>query len=156
MLEATTTACQFALLITNIQQCSISYYGVQRIHDKWVLFTINITHKWQVKSFVDDLITELGTVSSRVALLLRSAEVKPVFSRFKYPPFLWKSEGLHNKEERNKGTFNVKRCKAFTCVVALCISLGCASNRPEGPGLRLVRSGGHLQTSLSQSRVGKK
>ena len=34
------------------------------------------------KSFADDLNTELGAVSSRVALLLRSAEAKPTFSRF--------------------------------------------------------------------------
>ena len=34
------------------------------------------------KSFVDDLNTERGIVSSRVALLLRSAEIKPLFSRF--------------------------------------------------------------------------
>ena len=34
------------------------------------------------KSFVDDLNIKLGIVSSRVALLLRSAEIKPVFSRF--------------------------------------------------------------------------
>ena len=34
------------------------------------------------KSFADDLNKERGTVSSRVALLLRSAEVKPLFRRF--------------------------------------------------------------------------
>lgn len=34
------------------------------------------------KSFVDDLNTKRGIVSSRVALLLRSAEIKPLFSRF--------------------------------------------------------------------------
>ena len=34
------------------------------------------------KSHVDDLDAEAGTVRSRVALLLRSAEVYPVFSRF--------------------------------------------------------------------------
>ena len=33
----------------------------------------------QVKSFVDDLVMKLGTVSMRVALVLRSAEVQPVF-----------------------------------------------------------------------------
>ena len=33
----------------------------------------------QVKSFVDDLIMERGTVSMRVALVLRSAEVQPLF-----------------------------------------------------------------------------
>ena len=32
-----------------------------------------------VKSFVDDLVMKLGTVSMRVALVLRSAEVQPVF-----------------------------------------------------------------------------
>ena len=32
------------------------------------------------KSFADDLNLELGIVSSRVALLLRSTEIKPVFS----------------------------------------------------------------------------
>ena len=32
-----------------------------------------------VKSFVDDLVTEPGTVSMRVALVLRSAEVQPWF-----------------------------------------------------------------------------
>ena len=34
------------------------------------------------KSFVDDLNTEQGAVSSRVALLLRSAEAKPMLYRF--------------------------------------------------------------------------
>jgi hypothetical protein len=34
------------------------------------------------ESFADDLNSERGTVSSRVALLLRSAEVKPLFQRF--------------------------------------------------------------------------
>ena len=34
------------------------------------------------KSFADDLNKERGIVSSRVALLLRSAEIKPMFSRF--------------------------------------------------------------------------
>ena len=34
------------------------------------------------KSFADDLNIEQGAVSSRVALLLRSAEAKPMFSRF--------------------------------------------------------------------------
>ena len=33
----------------------------------------------QVKSFVDDLIMERGTVSMRVAFVLRSAEVQPLF-----------------------------------------------------------------------------
>ena len=33
----------------------------------------------RVKSFVDDLIMKLGTVSVRVALVLRSAEVQPLF-----------------------------------------------------------------------------
>lgn len=33
----------------------------------------------QVKSFVDDFVMKLGTVSMRVALVLRSAEVQPVF-----------------------------------------------------------------------------
>ncbi len=35
-----------------------------------------------MKSFADDLNTERGIVSSRVALLLRSAEIKPLFFRF--------------------------------------------------------------------------
>jgi hypothetical protein len=34
------------------------------------------------KSLADDLIKERGIVSSRVALLLRSAEIKPLFYRF--------------------------------------------------------------------------
>lgn len=34
------------------------------------------------ESFADDLNGERGTVSGRVALLLRSAEVKPLFYRF--------------------------------------------------------------------------
>jgi hypothetical protein len=36
----------------------------------------------RVESFADDLNLELGTVSGRVALLLRSAEVKPMLHRF--------------------------------------------------------------------------
>ena len=39
------------------------------------------------KSFVDDLNIKLGIVSSRVALLLRSAEIKPLFSRFVFGHF---------------------------------------------------------------------
>lgn len=34
------------------------------------------------KSFADDLNKERGIVSSRVALLLRSIEIKPLFYRF--------------------------------------------------------------------------
>ena len=34
------------------------------------------------KSFADDLNIERGIVSNRVALLLRFAEIKPLFSRF--------------------------------------------------------------------------
>ena len=34
------------------------------------------------KSYADDLSTKPGIVSSRVALLLRSAEIKPEFIRF--------------------------------------------------------------------------
>ena len=34
-----------------------------------------------VKSFADDLNSERGIVSSRVALLLRSAEIKPLFHK---------------------------------------------------------------------------
>lgn len=37
------------------------------------------------KSFADDLIKGRGIVSGRVALLLRSAEIKPLFYRF-VPP----------------------------------------------------------------------
>lgn len=48
------------------------------------------------KSFVDDLITERGAVSSRVALLLRSAEAKPLFSRFVFP--LW--DEVEGREEK--------------------------------------------------------
>ena len=33
----------------------------------------------RVKSFIDDSILELGTVSMRVAFVLRSAEVQPTF-----------------------------------------------------------------------------
>src|SRR4051794_21405861 len=40
------------------------------------------------KSFADDLIVHRGAVSSRVALLLRSAEAKPLMPRFveRHPP----------------------------------------------------------------------
>jgi hypothetical protein len=37
------------------------------------------------ESFADDLNSGQGTVSGRVALLLRSAEVKPLFYRFVQP-----------------------------------------------------------------------
>ena len=43
----------------------------------------------QVKSFVDDLVMKLGTVSMRVALVLRSAEVQPVFQDL----CIWKLSG---------------------------------------------------------------
>ena len=41
-----------------------------------------ISNIWVDESFVDDLNKERGIVSSRVALLLRSAEIKPLFYRF--------------------------------------------------------------------------
>ena len=40
---------------------------------------IEIQYVCRDKSFVDDLLTKRGTVSMRVALVLRSAEVQPVF-----------------------------------------------------------------------------
>ena len=44
----------------------------------WIL----ISDIGEDKSFADDLNKERGIVSSRVALLLRSAEIKPLFHRF--------------------------------------------------------------------------
>ena len=41
-----------------------------------------ITYEVKGKSFADDLNKERGIVSSRVVLLLRSAEIKPLFHRF--------------------------------------------------------------------------
>ena len=49
------------------------------------------------KSFADDLNTERGIVSSRVALLLRSAEIKLLFSRFVF----YKTSPLGNGTEVN-------------------------------------------------------
>jgi hypothetical protein len=47
----------------------------------------------QVKSFVDDLVMKLGTVSMRVALVLRSAEVQPVFQDlYVWLPVTWLTE----------------------------------------------------------------
>ena len=48
----------------------------------WGSLWIAILDIGEDKSFADDLNTELGIVSSRVALLLRSAEIKPGFFRF--------------------------------------------------------------------------
>ena len=47
----------------------------------------------RVKSFVDDLVMKLGTVSVRVALVLRSAEVQPVFQDLciRLPKVVWMS-----------------------------------------------------------------
>ncbi|PKK64970.1 hypothetical protein RhiirC2_83646 [Rhizophagus irregularis] len=45
-------------------------------------FYLPLDHNFNIrldKSFADDLNIELGIVSSRVALVLRSAEIKPVF-----------------------------------------------------------------------------
>jgi hypothetical protein len=42
---------------------------------------INVNNKLD-KSFADDLNSKRGAVSSRVVLLLRSTEAKPLFSRF--------------------------------------------------------------------------
>ena len=47
-------------------------------HVRWNV----ISYVGQVKSFVDDLNKERGTVSMRVAFVLRSAEVQPLFRRF--------------------------------------------------------------------------
>jgi hypothetical protein len=44
-----------------------------------LVLLIAISNIGRDKSFVDDLIYERGIVSSRVALLLRSAEIKPLF-----------------------------------------------------------------------------
>jgi hypothetical protein len=52
------------------------------------------------KSFADDLNKERGIVSGRVALLLRSAEIKPLFSRFvrkNIPLLLDKGGGVATK-----------------------------------------------------------
>ena len=38
-----------------------------------------ISNDGQVKSFVDDLVMERGTVNMRVAFVLRSVEVHPLF-----------------------------------------------------------------------------
>lgn len=47
----------------------------------------------QVKSFVDDLVMKLGTVSMRVALVLRSAEVQPVFQDlYVWLPVTWSAK----------------------------------------------------------------
>jgi hypothetical protein len=48
----------------------------------WQVQRIPISNVGQVKSFVDDLNKERGTVSMRVAFVLRSAEVQPLFRRF--------------------------------------------------------------------------
>ena len=42
-------------------------------------YSTAIQNVGRVKSFVDDLIMKRGTVSMRVALVLRSAEVQPLF-----------------------------------------------------------------------------
>ena len=44
---------------------------------------INVNNKLD-KSFADDLNSKRGAVRSRVVLLLRSTEAKPLFSRFVY------------------------------------------------------------------------
>ena len=49
------------------------------LHAKVYVCQKTISNDGQVKSFVDDLIKERGTVSMRVALVLRSAEVLPLF-----------------------------------------------------------------------------
>ena len=54
----------------------------------------------RVESFADDLNLELGTVSGRVALLLRSAEVKPVLHRFVQRKLNFFSTTIHTTEGR--------------------------------------------------------
>ena len=51
------------------QRCTLKVHVCHKI----------ISNDGQVKSFVDDLIKERGTVSMRVAFVLRSAEVLPLF-----------------------------------------------------------------------------
>ena len=59
---------------------------------------VNFNRQWG-KSFADDF-AQLGIVSGRVALLLRSAEIQPVFGRFSMngirhspPPWLANATG---------------------------------------------------------------
>ena len=50
-------------------------------------------------SFVDDLNTEQGIVRSRVALLLRSSEIQPMFKRSPIPSFNDDNEEEDEEEE---------------------------------------------------------
>ena len=63
-------------------------FGILRNHTRGYRFrrgSVSCSHPWMItsninedKSFADDLNLERGIVSSRVALLLRSAEIKPI------------------------------------------------------------------------------
>ena len=61
-----------------------SYQGdIARLTEVWVWCPRSIiSNTEEDKSFADDLNMKRGIVSSRVALLLRSAEIKPLFCRF--------------------------------------------------------------------------
>ena len=53
----------------------------------------NFIHIEEDKSFADDLNLELGIVSCRVTLLLRSTEIKPLFfDLFQFSFLLWKKK----------------------------------------------------------------
>ena len=59
------------------------------------MLCIAIPHAREDESFVDDLNTKRGIVSSRVALLLRSTEIRPAVSKIRAqyaPPLLPFSE----------------------------------------------------------------
>lgn len=56
------------------------------------------------KSFANDLYVQRGIVSSRVALLLRSAEIKPQLSDlWKHTSFFWLALGVISESQPSFG-----------------------------------------------------
>jgi hypothetical protein len=68
------------------------------------------------KSFADDLTIKQGIVSSRAKLILRGAEIKPLFSDLCFGTF------LPHPQNKPKGTFAVSRsCVGFEKTYVICV-----------------------------------
>ena len=75
MLEATI----FTLTGVGVAIVLYQHHPLAALHLKSVFMPTKMQNVGRVKSSVDDLIMERGTVSMRVAFVLRSAEVQPLF-----------------------------------------------------------------------------
>lgn len=111
-------------------------------------YSTAIQNVGRVKSFVDDLIMKRGTVSMRVALVLRSAEVQPLLrdlcKLLKACQFFPPTNPRLLQEEEAPMTFDSPRVAIpFPCEFLASSSAACKKHAAEGSaklGLRALRS----------------